>query len=92
MGAYLTIPGVVESETLHSFQREADGLTFDITFDIGPTATELMHAAQTGSKYDLVVLTTDGGIIALDDVYVASLSLSGSGAAASLLAREVRFV
>ena len=42
---------------------------------------------------DLVVLTTDGGIIALDDVYVASASFAGGeppSSAAAMQARTVR--
>jgi hypothetical protein len=91
----LTIPGVVDSQDLHSLHPEPDGVTFELTFDYNDTAIRLMTAHERGELLELVVLTTDGAIVALDDVYVASASFAGgqqSEFRASLQARAVRVV
>ena len=65
------------------------------TFDYNDTATRIMDAYARGEKYDLVVLTTDSGIMALDDVYVASASFAGGSSPAflcSFQAQAVRWV
>ena len=36
-----------------------------------------MAMSSSGERLDLVVLTTDNGIIALDDVYIASAAFAG---------------
>ena len=95
MPLVLSIPGVVDSQDLHSLHPEPDGVTFEITFDYNATAAQLMRALTDGERYELVVLTTDGGIMALDDVYVASASFAGGEAPvfrASLQAGAVRWV
>jgi hypothetical protein len=91
----LTIPGVVDSQDLHSLHPEPDGVTFEITFDYTDTATAIMRALESGERLELVVLTTDSGIIALDEVYVTSASYSAGDPAefrCSLQARAVRWV
>ena len=95
MALALTIPGVVDSQDLHGLHREPDGVTFEIAFDYNDTATRLMTANQQGEPYELVVLTTDAGILALDDVYVVSTSIAGGSSPdfrASLQAGAVRWV
>jgi hypothetical protein len=91
----LTIPGIVESQDLHSVHSEPDGVSFEITFDYNDTAMRLMTALERGEKLDLVVLTLDAGIMALDEVYVASASFAGGDSPefrASLQAQAVRWV
>lgn len=93
MALVLTIPDVVDSQELHSLHAEPDGVSFELTFDYNQTATRLMTAFERGEMIELVVLTTDGGIFALDDVYVASASFAGghqSEFRVSLQARAVR--
>jgi hypothetical protein len=95
MALVLTIPGVVDSQELHSLHPEPDGVTFELTFDYNETAVRLMSFLERGEMIELVVLTTDVGFFALDDVYVASASFAGgqqSEFRASLQAREVRTV
>ena len=95
MALALTIPGVVDSQDLHSLHPEPDGVSFAVTFDYNDTATRIMDAFSRGEKYDLVVLTTDSGIMALDDVYVASASFAGGSSPAflcSFQAQAVRWV
>jgi hypothetical protein len=95
MALVLTIPGVVDSQELHSLHPEPDGVSFELTFDYNDTARRLMSFLEGGEMIALVVLTTDGGFFALDDVYVASASFVGgeqSEFRASLQAREVRTV
>ena len=95
MALALTIPGVVDSQDLHSLHPEPDGVTFELTFDYNDTAIRLMTAHERGEPLELVVLTTDGAILALDDVYVASASFAGgqqSEFRASFQARAVRVV
>ena len=91
----LTIPGVVDSQDLHSLHAEPDGASFGISFDYNDTATRIMDAHSRGEKYELVVLTTDSGIVALDDVYVASAAYVGGSEPAfhcSFQAQAVRWV
>jgi hypothetical protein len=91
----LTIPGVVDSQDLHSVHPEPDGVSFQVTFEYNDTATKIMSAYERGEPYELVVLTLDAGIMALDDVYVASASYAGGSAPAfqcSFQARGVRWV
>lgn len=94
MGLYLTIPDVVDSETLHSLTAGHDRLTFSVTLDAGDTAVRLMRFSQEGQNIPLVVLTTDSQIIALDSVFVTDVSVGGEPPVASLTfaAQEVRFV
>ena len=91
----LSIPGVVDSQELHSIHAEPDGVSFEVTFDYNDTAPTIMVAFERGEQYELVVLTTDSGIIALDDVYVASASYTGGDSPVfhcSLQAAAVRWV
>jgi hypothetical protein len=91
----LSIPGVVESQDLQSLHPEPDGVTFELTFEYNDTATRLMSALERGEAIELVVITTDGGILALDDVYVASAAFAGGEQSvfrASLQAGAVRWV
>ena len=93
MALVLTIPDIVDSQELHSLHPEPDGVSFELTFDYNQTAIRLMNARERGEMIELVVLTTDGGIFALDDVYVASASFAGgeqSEFRVSLQARAVR--
>jgi hypothetical protein len=95
MALALTIPGVVDSQDLHTVHPEPDGVSFAVTFDYNDTATKIMSAHQRGDPYELVVLTLDSGIMALDDVYVASASYTGGSSPVfqcSLQARAVRWV
>lgn len=95
MALALTIPGVVDSQDLHSLHPEPDGVTFEMTFDYNDTAAAVSRALQTGERIELVVLTTDSGIIALDDVYVTSASYGAGDPAefrCSMQARAVRWV
>jgi hypothetical protein len=77
MALVLTIPGIVDSQDLHSVHREPDGVTFELTFDYNDTAVRLMNALERGERIELMVLTTDAGFFALDDVYVASAAFAG---------------
>ena len=77
MALALTIPGEIESQDLHNVHPEPDGVSFEITFEYNDTAQRLMLALQNGEKFELVVLTTHNAILALDDVYVASVSFAG---------------
>ena len=95
MALVLTIPDIVDSQELHSLHPEPDGVTFELSFDYNQTAVRLMTALERGEMIELVVLTTDGGIFALDDVYVASAAFAGGEQnefRASLQARAVRSV
>jgi hypothetical protein len=95
MALALSIPGVIDSQELHSVHPDPDGVTFEITFDYNATATLLMSAHARGERYELVVLTTDGGIMALDEVYVVSAVFAGgeqSEFRCSLQAKAVRWV
>jgi hypothetical protein len=95
MAIALTIPGVVDGQDLHSLHAEPDGVTFELTFDYNELATKMLSAFERGELYQLVVLTTDNGIVALDDVYVASASYAGGDQSefrTSLQARAVRWV
>jgi hypothetical protein len=90
----LTIPGEVDGQDLHSVHPEPDGVTFQITFGYNDTAQRLMLALQRGEKFELLVLTTDAGILALDGVYVTSASVAGGEQPefyGSLQAEAVRF-
>jgi len=94
MALVLTIPGVVESQDLQSLHPEPDGVSFQLTFEFNSVATEVMKTFERGDKYELVVLTTESGILALDDVYVASASYAGGSSpvfVCSLEARAVRW-
>ena len=77
MTRVLSIPGVVDSQDLKSLHAEPDGVSFEMTFDYNDLATRLMAMSSSGERLDLVVLTTDNGIIALDDVYIASAAFAG---------------
>ena len=46
MALVLTIPGVVDSQELHSLHPEPDGVTFELTFDYNETATRLMSRSS----------------------------------------------
>lgn len=95
MGAYLTIPGVVESQELHSAQREFDDKSFLISLDSNDVAMELFRLAERGEQIQLAVLTIEPSLmLALDEVHVASASMSGQPPifSCTLMARDVRFV
>lgn len=95
MGLYLTIPDIVESEPLHSVAPGNDGHTFGLTMDVGDTVLRLMKAHEEGQVIPLVVLTTDAQILALDDVNVTEVFISGHeppAAYAGFLAEAVRVV
>jgi hypothetical protein len=95
MGAYLTIPGVVESQELHSAQREMDDKSFVITLDTDDVAMQLFRLAERGERIELAVLTLEPSLmLALDDVYVSNAAMSSQQSifSCTLLAREVRFV
>jgi hypothetical protein len=95
MPAYLTIPGVTEGEELVAFTHH-DAHSFQVTLPGSPTGTWLFQAAAQGTSVELMVLTLDSGMLALDDVLVTSAhaaSEHGSDLMAfSLEARAVRFV
>ena len=42
MALVLTIPGVVDSQDLHSLHAEPDGVSFELTFEYDTTAIEVM--------------------------------------------------
>ena len=95
MALVLTIPGVVDSQDLHSLHPEPDGVSFTRAFDANETAMKIMSAHERGEPFELVVLTLDSGNMALDDVYVASASYTGGSSPLfefSLQARAVRWV
>jgi hypothetical protein len=92
VASYLTIPEIVESEPMLSLSAAADGFTFSVTISANDTASRLMRASQVGELIPLVVLTTDAQMLALDDVYVTQVSLSGDMALVEFLARGVRVV
>lgn len=78
MAAYLTIPDVTDSEELVSFSHH-DTHAFEVTVHAGPTGMWLFHAATQGTYVPLMVVTMEGsGMIALDDVVVASGQMSGA--------------
>ena len=74
MSLALSIPGEIESQDLHSLHPDPDGVTFEIAFEYNDNAQRLMLALHRGERFELVVLTTDAAILALDEVYVASVS------------------
>ena len=95
MALALTIPGVVDSQDLQSVHAEPDGVSFAVAFDHDDTAVKLMTAHERGEPFELVVLTLDSGIMALDDVYVASAAYVGGSSPVfqcSFQARAVRWV
>ena len=95
MALALTIPGVVDGQDLQSLHPEPDGVSFAMTFEYNDTATRMMSAHERGEPFELVVLTLDSGIMALDDVYVASAAYIGGSSPVfqcSLQARAVRWV
>ena len=77
MTRVLSIPGVVDSQDLNSLHAEPDGVSFEMTFEYNDVAARLMRTFSNGERIELVVLSTDNGIIALDDVYIASASFAG---------------
>ena len=95
MTLVLSIPGVVDSQDLHMLHPEPDGVTFAMSFDYNDVATKLMSALSSGERIELVVLSTDNGIIALDDVYIASAQFAGGDSPefhCSMQANAVRWV
>jgi hypothetical protein len=95
MAAYLTIPDVTDAEELVAYDQHQPHLV-DITLHSGPTAVWLFNAAAHGSYVPLMVLTLEGsGIVALDEVVVASGQVSSAASDLmmfSLSANSVRFV
>jgi hypothetical protein len=92
---YLTIPGEIESEELHSYQL--DQKTVVVTMAVGDTSTYLFRASVEGRNIELVVIM--GTVtLALDNVYVSSFSVpSASGgeppvATIGLDAAEIRYM
>jgi hypothetical protein len=94
--SYLTIPEITESEPLQSVQMEHDNKSFVAVLAAADVAVRLNLAAQNGERLDLVVLTLESSIIALDNVYVASINLAQSEqspvAEVTFQAEAVRFV
>jgi hypothetical protein len=95
VASYLTIPEITEAEDMLSMTAGDDGLTFHVTINAGDTAARLMVAFDRSERLPLVVLATDGGMVALDDVYVTGVSFTSDPttpiASVSFLARDVRF-
>ena len=91
---YLTIPEVTEAEDLVSFSTGSSDRSFNIVINAGTTATWLFQAAANGTHIPLVVLMTDAGTLALDDVYVSSAQVGGGSGdtymSMTLDAQEVR--
>lgn len=72
----MTIPEITENEPLLSFGSEPDGQTFGVQINTGDTAVRLARANSSGETIPLVVIALDGSMLALDDVLVATVSLS----------------
>jgi hypothetical protein len=93
---YLTIPEVTEAEELVAFNPGSSPHSFDIVINAGTTSTWLFRAATDGTFIPLVVVVTDGGTTALDDVVVSGAASGGSPVEAymtfTLDAQAVRFV
>jgi len=91
---YLTIPEMVEAETILSLSAHPDGRTFDVLIGVGETAVQLARFNTEGREIPLVVLTTDAQVLALDDVFVAAVQFSGEPAeqaSVTFAAQAVRF-
>jgi hypothetical protein len=74
---YLNIPEVTESEEMLAVEPDPDGVTFRVTIRAGDVAQVLFRAADRGEHFPLVVLAMAGGtMLALDSVYVASVSFN----------------
>jgi hypothetical protein len=84
MAAWLTIPEVTDGEELVGFSHH-DAHSFEVTLPGGATAAWLFHAAVRGTAVPLMVLTLDSGVLALDDVVVASAHAT-SGVDSDLMA------
>lgn len=94
MAQYLNIPDMVESEPLHSVSPDPDRVTFNVVIDVGDTLTQLMRASDVGQHLPLVVLALDSGFIALDSVYVASVSMNAGDSTGQVTfqAQDVRHI
>ena len=57
MALALTIPGVVDSQDLHSLHPEPDGVSFAVTFDYNDTATA---GGDSGSRNRAVEMPSPG--------------------------------
>jgi hypothetical protein len=90
MGAYMSIPDVVDSKELTSVSMGQSATTFNVMMQPDDTATRLWQMAAEGRMIELVVLTLESGILALDNVYLTDVSMSDAGMAATLNAEAVR--
>ena len=94
MAQYLNIPDMVESEPLHSVSPDPDRVTFTVVIDVGNTLVQLMRASEIGQHLPLVILALDSGFIALDEVYVTSVSMSAGDSVGQVTfqAKDVRHI
>jgi hypothetical protein len=96
VSSYLTIPEITESEPLQSVQVQHDNRSFVVVLSADSVAVRLNQAAQTGERLDLVVLTLESSIVALDNVYIVGSNFSqgdqGPLAELTFQAEAVRFV
>ena len=76
MTAYLTIPEITDDEPVQALTVEGGGKTFTVIIAVGDTAQRLQQAALQGTLIPLVVVATDAGIHALDNVYVTNVVFS----------------
>jgi hypothetical protein len=94
VSSYLTIPEVTDYEPLVSLNRGSSDKSFEIVVNAGQTAMWLWRTAADGRVIPLVVVATDGPMLALDDVVVAVATAGASEGdpymAFTLDAREVR--
>lgn len=96
MATYLTIPGEIESEEVHSYQLEQDRKSVVLAISIGDAANWLFRASAEGRPIELAVIMGDGLTLALDNVYVSSASMSSGPSdpmmTLSLDADEIRYI
>jgi hypothetical protein len=95
--AYLTIPEVTEAEDVLFYSLPGGTVTtFSVTIRAEEVAVRLQNMAVNGTVLPLVVLATDAGMFALDDVLIESYQfVSSTGdaplAEMTLNPRSVRF-
>ena len=92
MTAYLTIPEITDYEPVQSLTIDGGGKTFSVVIGIGETAQRLQQAGAQGTLLPLVVVATDAGMYALDNVYVTNIVFSTGDPPALQLSFEAEAV
>jgi hypothetical protein len=94
--AYLTIPEITEAEDVISYSMGTGGTTFSVAIRAEDVAVRLQKMAVDGTLLPLVVLATDGGMFAMDDVVIESYQFVSTAdaplAEITFNARDVRLV